>query len=169
MFNKLRKRVELVKEIGYAQKRINTGFVPMERKELGGIEYFQCDLQVKSMGAAIAVAGEHPEIGRIIVCDDKFEALPEDVRLFILKHEEGHVVNGDLDKEDKELKKEFRKRNKRNYVPEMELKADEYAVKQTSLATGLYALQLTMDIMEEMGLSSQELIIRRRHLIDLYK
>lgn len=66
----------------------------------------------------------------LIVTDDGFAKLPRTVRLFLLSHEVGHVLNGDLEKETVALKTYSRAFG---VLPKMEVEADRYAASVVGL------------------------------------
>lgn len=63
-----------------------------------------------------------------IVHDTYFTEIPEMVKKFLIAHEIGHIVNGDLERGEKEIKK-FNNERYSKKGSELEFKADEYAAK----------------------------------------
>lgn len=168
MLRRLVRMYKTIKANNEAQLKLNTSLVVPEQRELNGIVYFNSDLHVKAFGAKYAFTAKNLFGQLIIFTDDDFETLPEDVRLFTLYHELGHVENGDLERPAEELQKVLRERNRKS-VNEMELKADEYAVRKTSIETALKSMELFKKTVKEMGLPTKEVKQRIKYIKNLNK
>lgn len=169
MIRRLIRLYKTIKETNEAQIKANYMINPeLKERELDGITYFSNDIIVKASGARVAYTAKTIYGETIILTDNDFDTYPKDVRKFILYHEIGHQINGDLDRPVEELQKVLRNRNRRK-VSEMELKADEYALSKTDLETALKVMDHLIDLTKRLGLSSVEIKQRRKHLIKISK
>lgn len=169
MIRRLVRMYKTIKETNEAQLKVSYMISPkLNQKELDGITYFNSDLYVKACGARITYTAKTTFGETIILTDDEFETLPKDLRKFILYHELGHQINGDLNRPVEELQKVMRNRNRRK-VSEMELKADEYALSKTDLETALRVMDFLKDLTKRLGLSSAEIKQRRKYLLKISK
>lgn len=100
----------------------------------------------------------------MILVDNLFETLPKNLKKAILYHEIGHQVNGDLEKSDEELRSEFKKRNKKNYLSPQEVEADKYACKMTSKEDMIEMFDTLEGVYIKYGAPTTE-IVRRREII----
>ena len=90
--------------------------------------------------AAIRLFGK-----KLIWVDESFKGFDPNTQKFILEHEVGHILNGDLDKPRKEIRKMHADRleasiNETPTVHITEIKADKAAVEAVGYANALKAL-----------------------------
>ena len=66
----------------------------------------------------------------VVLCDEATFELPKFVQEFLIQHEVGHAVNGDLEQVKTSIKSyELILKRALGFLPEMEIKADAFAVK----------------------------------------
>lgn len=98
------------------------------------------------------------DIKDVVVVDDIFTKLPDDIKRFFLMHEVGHIKNGDINRPEKEQKKMLIKR----YLGfcRDEYAADRYAMNMTSKWIAKYSLRFLLKNAEMCLITRIELIKR---------
>lgn len=87
-----------------------------------------------ALASAVKVSFGDGTQNNLIVTDKYFWNLPGEVKRYLLLHEAGHVLNGDLEKKSSTIKTYARSLG---YLPEMEVKADRHAAS----VMGVHAVQ----------------------------
>lgn len=164
MLRKIIAQIKVSVECIKAQVKLAKGDFDVTLRYLDEIAYYVSDVQVRSTGGCIALTCKDIFGQPIILVDNLFETLPKNLKKAILYHEIGHQVNGDLEKSDEELRSEFKKRNKKNYLSQQEVEADKYACKMTSKEDMIEMFDTLEGIYNNYGAPTIE-IVRRREII----
>ena len=92
------------------------------------------------LAAVVSAKTMFGETLQIVMCNNIAFELPEYVQEFLIQHEIGHAVNGDLNMTPLESCKLMIKRTL-GFLPEMELKADAYAAKVNGIESTKNAIK----------------------------
>lgn len=170
LIERLAKQIKLIGRVIVSSKRVAQGITNERTESIDGIRYIVCSDLVLVKGAVVAFAAKNLLNQNIIVVDDYFVNADDDIKRCILHHELGHIINGDVEwatNNSKEAKKEMKRRNKKNYLSERELKADENAYNNCGYENMMKMFDFLEEIFNEIGMKPTEIIKRRNSIIAL--
>ena len=100
----------------------------------------------------------------VILHDSAFEKMPENVQRMFVEHEIGHIMNGDTENISLATSLKYLAMRMIGIIPNIELKADEYAAKQIGYAETINAFSYVIKHVNLPLISKLEVIRRRNHL-----